>query len=374
MDPIQMNKHAGVGAAIVLSTLMICSVVFAETLPKLKAGAALPLTNNDYASVGHEFQRGFELALDELGDRIDLKIEDDQGQSKMTVSAVQKLINVDRIDILFLAEYMQVQPSGPIAERSKVPTVVFWESSPEIESTGAYTFGIGLWQPSAGQVPARYAFDELKGRKAAIIYDSTPWSDTVVKYFKREFLARGGAIVFESALLRGEVDFRSEIAKLKATDTDFVFAPISEHPATFFQQLKTAGYRKPVLSSDQISDELISAAQGGFEGVLFSNVDNTISPALSDLTKKYVRKFESKPKNIVTVALSYDALRYAWHEWDTRGSKTLYEALKSCDHFSGTLGRICVNGSRSSPREEVMFQVRNGKATLIADGQPPARD
>lgn len=351
--------------------LLICilSLVAGESLSAaptsskvLKAGAVLYLTQSDYANVAKEFKRGLELAVSDSDIDIELIIEDDEGQNSKAVTATQKLIAVDKVDLLLFSEYVQVQAAGPLAQRAKIPTLVYWESSPEIQNVGDHIFGIGLWTPSAGGAPARFAIQELGAKTASLIYDVSSWSDNVSKYFKREFTRLGGKIVLEETLPKGASDFRTSIARMKQKKSDVLFAPASEHPAAFFKQLKVIGYEKPVLSSDQISQEFIDAANGSLEGVYFSNADEEFGTGSESLIKKYKRVYDEAPGSLYFVALAYDALCFAVKAWKEKEDRSYKAALRNLKDFKGVLGPIVINQNNSFPREEVIYLVRDGKA------------
>ena len=332
-----------------------------STTEPFRIGTVLYLSNSDYANIAKDFRRGIELAVDSADIPIKLFIEDDQGQNRLTLTATQKLINIDKVDVLLFAEYLQIQVTGPLAMRHSVPIITFWESGPEIEKIGKYSFGTGLWAPSSGELPARFAFNKLNARKIAIIYDRAAWSENVVKYFKKEFLALGGEIVMEEVLDKYESDFRSSITKLKAKKADALFAPINTHPAHFFQQLKELNYTKPAISSDQISQEFIDAAHGGMEGLYFSNADDRLTPDLSSLVKAYQKKYMELPGSEFFVGLAHDATKFAIQAWSNKKKNSLRDTLYSLGTVNGVLGPININSNGSSPRDEVMYVVKNGK-------------
>lgn len=353
-------KSAVYAVFLVLGSVF-CRPAFAADTP-LKVGAVLYLTNYDYSNVAVEFKHGLELAAADIGAPVELFIEDDQGVTKNTATATQKLININHVNVVFYAEYVQVQVGAPIASRAGAPSMVIWESSPEIESLGEHVFGLGLWQPSAGSMPAKYAAEKLHAKTAALIYDLSPWSANVAKYFTGEFKKAGGRIVLEDTYPKGETDFRSSIAKLKNLDADVVFAPVSEHPVAFFKQLRQAKFDRPVLSSDQISREFIEAAGGALEGVVFSNADDRLNPKLEKLRADYEARFGAAPSNIHLVGLAYDAMMVVETAWIKRGQMTLNAALAAHGNFDGVLGSIQLNESRTFRRPEVIYVVKDGKA------------
>lgn len=88
---------------------MIAILVFFATRGPgdvLRIGAIFPLTG-DIASYGKAAQQGIDLGVYEIneaggvnGRRIEVVYEDDQGQPRTAVSAMQKLVSVDGVPVV----------------------------------------------------------------------------------------------------------------------------------------------------------------------------------------------------------------------------------------------------------------------------------
>lgn len=328
---------------------------------KFKVGSILYLTNNDYSNVALEFKRGLLLFANENRESIKIIIEDDQATNRNTALAANKLINVNKVDAIFISEYVQAQVISGIVTDKKVPTFVIWESSPLIEKISDYFYGIGLWSPSAGSVPAQYAVKKRKAKTGALIYDVTAWSSSVASYFKEEFEKLGGSLLIEERHLKGASDFKTSISKVKILKPDVLFAPISEHPVTFFKQLKSLKYEGLVLASDQISDEFIKASNGAMDGLYFSNAKLVKESVTANLKQKYINEYKEAPNNIFFVALAYDAINFAFTAWKSKKGKSLKDSLKDTELANSVLANIKLDQNRSFRREEVMYKVRNGR-------------
>ena len=64
-------------------------------------------------------------------------------------------------------------------------------------------------------------------RKVAIIYDvASDYSSGIYEAFVDEFEALGGEIVAAESFTSGDVDFKTQLTKIKATDAEALFLPI----------------------------------------------------------------------------------------------------------------------------------------------------
>src|SRR3989344_707996 len=189
----------------------------------LTIGVIAPLTGN-FAGLGENMRAGFTLAEEELEqegviESIDIIIED-ACQPQQAVSAVQKLITTDRIDIL----------GGSFCVVGFVPVV------PILEEAGIITFNTApnpddvLNKPyvvstnSSIREKARqlgeFAATKLNGKTAAIIYYNTPLGKDYEKYFRASFEATGGAVISSEVTAVDATDFRTQLRKVKAADPD----------------------------------------------------------------------------------------------------------------------------------------------------------
>jgi branched-chain amino acid transport system substrate-binding protein len=348
--------------------LILLSACTAEKTSTLRVGAVLSLTNNDYANVEQEFKRGIELGVEESPVPIELYIEDDNLNYKNSVTATQKLVNIDRVDAIIFAETAQVHTAGPVAKEANIPSVIIWESSPVIEEMGTGFFGVGMWQPNAGEVPADFAYNKLQAKTASVVHDQNIWAENVAKWFIAEFERKGGKVTIVEAVPDDMTDFRGTIAKVKATKADVLFVPLGFNPDVFFKQLKeSGGFKGEIMSSDGIGQEFIDAASGGMEGMYFSNADDSLSPSLMVLQEKYKKKYGEEPNNIQWVALGYDGILLIAHADQVKGDSSLSDAIAQTKEFPGAMGNITINEQGSFRRPEIMYMVKDNTAVHVSE-------
>ena len=122
-----------------------------------------------------------------------MKQQDPRSSLKITSTSPQrsrgtakKLIELDKIQAGIVASYHDAKLVAPMFERAKIPLIVLWDSSPKLEALGEYTFGIGTWLPSSGEVSANFAKNQLKASKVAILNTNTEWSLDVSAAFKAQ--------------------------------------------------------------------------------------------------------------------------------------------------------------------------------------------
>lgn len=91
--------------------------------PTVKIGAIFPLSG-PVAFWGDALKQGVEMAQEDLGEtkfKYEIILEDDQMDPKKTALAFQKLVNVDKVDVIISAAAGPGNVVAPLAEKHRIP-------------------------------------------------------------------------------------------------------------------------------------------------------------------------------------------------------------------------------------------------------------
>lgn len=280
------------------------------TSGKVKIGAVLPLTG-EAASFGQVGMGGIELAVKEVNDaggingRLLEVIYEDDKCSKEGLTVMTKLVTIDKVDALIGPVCSSsAGPGLPVVQESKTPTVILAASAPHLTKIGDYIFRIYPSDSFAGKYMAEYVLNNLKKKKAAIVYVKNDWGQGLHDNFVKTFEELGGNLVFDESLDQDATDAKTVITKLKAAKPEVIVAPL--YPAVglvFFKQTKELGVDLPTLGGDAFdTDEIIKNELS--EGVLYvvASINNP------DDFKARVKETTGKDSNLVT-PLGYDAIK-----------------------------------------------------------------
>ncbi len=339
----------------------------------IKIGAILPLTG-EAAIAGVSIQQGIEIAVEEInkaggikGRQIKVVFENDEYDNKKTVTASQKLINVDKIDIGIVSFVHGAKAVMPIFEQNKIPLMVAWDSTNELEE-GDYIFSTGFSTELSGKKMANYAYNELNLREVAIVLHQDEWSEAIAPAFKQKFQELGGEVLLEEKVAIGESDFKTIISKIKSKNADAVYLPlVPVNTDMFLKQAKELALKSQILSGDALIPDIIMAAGDAAEGVYFTSIyveDNEISQAL---TEKYREKYGEEAPALPMVAFGYDAMlaiKSAIESAEEITPEGIKDALYSVD-IIGAGGQIKIRANGLSERIEKVFKVQNGEGILV---------
>ncbi len=372
-----MTKTNKIIIGVIIVVIIIGGIWYIATRESkeevIKIGAILPLTGES-AIAGISIQQGIEIAVEEInkagginGREIKVIFEDDQYDNKFTVTAANKLISVDKIDIGIVSFVHGAKAVMPIFEQNKIPLIVAWDSTNELEK-GDYIFSTGFSTELSGIKMANYAYNELNLRRVAIVLHQDEWSEVIAPAFKQEFQGLGGEILLEEKVAVGENDFRTIISKIKSKDADAVYLPlVPVNTDIFLKQAKELGLEAQILSGDALIPDIIIAAGEAAEGVYFTSIyveDNEISQALAG---KYREKYGEEAPALPMVAFGYDvilAIKSAAESIEDITSENIKDALYSVDMI-GAGGKIKIEANGLSERIEKVFIVQDGDGVLV---------
>ena len=275
-----------------------------EAANSLRIGAALPLTG-DTAYYGQDSKRGIDLAVDEinasggvLGKRIDVIYEDTQGQGRVAVSAVRKLISADDVQVIIGAgtstETLAVQP---IVDENKRLLISPVSSSAAITKVGgAYVFRS---VPSDGfqAVDLAHWILERGTKKVAVVFVNQSWGASLKDGFVQEFTAGHGEVLGVEASDLDQKDFRTILTSLKAKKADALVAFVyAKEGGQLLKQARELGISTQFFGGDPwTKQEFADAAGAAANGVLFTTPALYDGPEFQAFAQRYQAKYGAAP-------------------------------------------------------------------------------
>src|SRR5207237_4462839 len=173
---------------------------------------------------GVKSSNGVELAKEEInnaggvlgGRKIKIIIEDDQSKPGQTSAAVKKLIASDKaIAIVGEIASSRSLEAAPICQEAKIPMVSPGSTNPRVTEVGDYIFRVCFIDPFQGTVMAKFAVENLKAKKVAILRDvKSDYSVGLADFFIKKFKDLGGDVVSDQSYQSGEMDFKAQLTQI----------------------------------------------------------------------------------------------------------------------------------------------------------------
>ncbi|MBE6467951.1 MAG: ABC transporter substrate-binding protein [Alphaproteobacteria bacterium] len=194
--------------------------------PVVKIGVVLPLSGS-YAATGEAQKKAMLLALDDNvkesnKNKYAIIFEDNQMMPSKTAAVTNKLINIDKVDVLSSFFSAQGFVVAPIAERHKVLHFCnTWESE-NIKPLGAYTFLQGTSWEDLYQKYLKY-FNDKEIKKVALFSINSGANYEFAKGLQNELNKNGIITAHEDYNLETR-DFRILIQKYKSQGYEYFWS------------------------------------------------------------------------------------------------------------------------------------------------------
>jgi len=366
--------------------------IFALATLTLSLPAADPIKVGEYASLtgkeasfGQSSHKGLTLGFEEinaaggaLGRPVELLSEDNQTKPGESATAVKKLIARDKV-IALVGEVASGRSleAGPIAQAARIPMIAPAATNPKVTQIGNYIFRVCFIDPFQGTVMAKFAKDDLKAGKVAILSSvSNAYSVGLAKFFRETFLAGGGTVVAEKSFAEGDKDFRAQLTAVKAAGVDAIFVPgYYTEAALIIRQARDLGITVPFFGGDGWeAPQLLEIGGSALEGCYYST---HFSPQNTDpVVQEFVRKFQARWNGETPdafAALGYDTayvLAAALKRAGTTDGPQLRDALAATKDFAGVTGITTIDANRDASKPAAILAIKAGKLSFYKTVAP----
>jgi branched-chain amino acid transport system substrate-binding protein len=359
---------------IILALIVIAFTVFSnstgntvkEDKKEIRIGAIIPLTGT-YSTLGNRVKNGMELAKADIEKEGDIKIDiyyEDVCQSKDAVSAINKLINFDKIDVIG-GSYCVIGliPNVPILEREKI--IAFSTPvNPDSLLNHPYVFSTNKAIKDDTKDMADFSYNKLHAKRAAIMYFNTDLGLDYSRYYQQNFEKLGGEVVSIQMYELAATDFRTELTKVKASDPDVILViNLGANMGHLLKQAREMGIETPIIGYVHSEDpNVLTAAGNAAEGYIISSSETQEkSPAILNYQKEYTENFGGESD--INAANAYDAIHLEVYAFlQCNGNRECMSAwLHNVKNYQGVSGNITIQKDGSTIKPTIFKIVKNGK-------------
>ena len=275
---------------IVLFSCLLSSApttVFSDNL-HLKVGIILPMSGS-LSAYGTAVRQGLQLAAKEFPtefSQIEFIYEDSAYEGKKTVSAFQKLVSTDHINLAFVWGNTPSASIAPLAKQKKVPLVaISTDSSLNLDNKWVIAFQSTMSE--FGRVLAAY-LKQKKLEKIAIIKTSLPYYLSMVDQLN-QFSGAELKPVFSQEVIPDEMNFKTIITKMRESNPMAIGVFLMPGQISqFYKQAAEQGLSSLSFGSEDISARTeIDAVPMQLEGAVFPGTQ--VTPEFSEI---YIEDFQ----------------------------------------------------------------------------------
>ena len=221
------------GLVLASSMFMACNKT-GNSGSEIKIGMITPVTGA-VSTYGVSAKEGAELAVKEINDKggingkkVKLVVEDDEADQTKSVNAFNTLYDNEKVTaVLGPITSGATLAVVPNATQNKIPLLTPTATAPNVTSVGGeYTFRVCFLDSYQGVTMADFAVDDLKKKKAAVLYNvGSDYSKGVADAFKAEYEKKGGKVAQFLTYNDNDKDFNAQLTKIKGDKPDVILLP-----------------------------------------------------------------------------------------------------------------------------------------------------
>lgn len=342
---------------------------------EIRIGVVAPLTG-DIANVGQSTLEAAQLVVQGVNDaggldvggrkqKVVLVIKDNQDKAEVAVSAAQSLINQESVVAIVGPQASRnAIPVANVAESAHIPMISPWSTNPETTAGKQYVFRVAFIDPFQGRVMARFAIEELRVHKAAVLYDvASAYNKGIAEIFKQVFEEAGGQVVAFESYTTGEEDFSQQLARIRDNGAEVLFLPnyYNEVPSQA-EQARQMGINVPLIGSDTWGG-VEPADRQELEGAFFSThyAPDIANEQAQAFIETYRQVYSRVPDDVA--ALTYDAFGLLFQAIQSQGQadpESIRNGLSSIERYTGVTGTMEYRGTGDPVKSAVVLQIQEG--------------
>jgi branched-chain amino acid transport system substrate-binding protein len=341
---------------------------------EVKVGLYLPMTG-PAAAMGQMVWEGVQVAHNlkpqVAGKPVQLVLVDTKSDKIEAANAMSRLIEKEKVAAIIGEVISSDTLAGvPIAERAGVPNLTPTATNPLVTQNRRFAFRACFVDDLQGRVAARFAWENLKARRVAVLIDQAQdYCVGLANFFMAEFKRRGGQIVAVSYIQTGDQDFSAQISAFKGENPDLIYAPnYYAEDALLAKQLQDLGVKAPILTGDGAQvPELLSIGGPAVEGMYFTAHFHR-QGATTPLARQFLQAYEATYKKDLDAfaalgADCYFLLAQALEKAGGSDGTRIARALAETKNFPGVSGTLTMGPDHNAIKGVVLIKVEHGKFT-----------
>ena len=263
-----------------------------------KIGAILPFTGSA-ASYGDWMRKGMDIALDEVnpewakkGKRLEIVYEDSRTNPKDGVTAMNKLIAIDKVPAVMTTITGVTRALKPLADQNKV-ILTTSATLPGLTEGSAYTLRNATNLGSEVKVLVDFAAKRFK--KVAILWVNLEWAKWGAEAFAKQFEAKGGRVAASEPFDPAATDVRIQLTKIKPTDPEALFVLAYKTTGIALKQARELGLKAQFIGTlDFELPEVVQIAKEAAEGAVYTKAAFDPEQPVNDTMRSYVKKYRDR--------------------------------------------------------------------------------
>ncbi|MBX7142847.1 MAG: ABC transporter substrate-binding protein [Oligoflexia bacterium] len=318
-----------VSKLLFMLALMLGSLAWSEApqTPRLKVGV-INGYSGDWAAYGTAYQLGLRLA--KVEEQVEFIFEDDQFLPAKTITAFNKLVSQDHVDVVMVGDDGTAQAIAPLAQRSHIPLLAWAGISKNLRNPDVFR----LWGVPAAEIgPMLSLVKKMGARKLRALVAVHPYASFFGQSICKEL---GDRCVGIDEFTVDPTDIKINLLQAKSAGVDgFVLCLNPGTNGLLARQMREIGLNFMMFGCNFFENSIDwDAARGALDGATF------IAPEVQKEFREMYVKATGSGAHLISAAVHYDAAKLLARLSKLSGPRRaeIIPALLAIQDYQGALG------------------------------------
>ncbi|MGE5396959.1 MAG: ABC transporter substrate-binding protein [Chitinophagales bacterium] len=337
----------------------------------------------DVANYGVPALKGLKLAAKELnakggimGKQVEIIDEDNRGDKTEAANITKKYISRDKVNAIIGDPCTGVTiVAAKIAQENQMVLLSAGATGSGVVENGNYIFRNTLLDAVAAPAVTDYLIKKGYKNFAVVTAINDEYSVGLSKIFRQAIKDKGGKIIKEESISKGDTNFSAQITKIKPSNPDMiVFTGYYKEAALFMKEARKQGMTANFVGGDGcLGPELYKLGGKAVEGSIVYCGFSPQQP--TPVTKKFLDAYQKEYKEEGEMFSSqyYDALMIiaqAMEKSKSTDPKVYRAELAKTKDFPGASGTITFRANREPIKSPVYLLTVKDNAFILLDKVP----
>lgn len=386
---------AGLMAIMLVGTLAGCGGTASKPADTTTAGSAAPASGEVFtlglicplsgssAVSGRILKNATEMAINEINSeggingniQITLAEVDDEGVPATSVTAMQKLVEQDKVQAVIGAQASSCTLANmEVTKAAKIPQITPASSNVAVTQSGnPFIFQMTATDELHMINIMKYMSSEKGAKKFAILYESSDFGTGGYKIASNICSDYGLEMVDSEVYNAGDTDFSVVLSKMQQANPDFlIFWGYHTEVAMICKQMQQYGISYPVIGQGYNSPELTNLGGAAVEGIMIDTAFDAANPdeKVQEFDKKYTELYgegydQNAPQSYDAVYIIKDAVERCIKDGkDYKDGETLNSYIRSTS-WDGVTGVTTFDENGRMNKELLIITIENGEHKII---------
>lgn len=345
-------------------------------------GLICPLSGSSAVS-GQILKNATEMAVNEINAaggingeiQIVLAEVDDEGVPATSVTAMQKLVEQDKVNAVIGAQASSCTLANmEITKAAKIPQITPASSNVAVTQSGnPYIFQMTATDELHMRNIMKYMAEENGAKTFAILYESSDFGTGGYKIASDVCSDYSLEMVANEVYNAGDTDFSVVLGKMQQANPDFfIFWGYHTEVAMICKQMQQYGISYPVIGQGYNSPELTNLGGAAVEGIMIDTAFDAANPdeKVQEFDKKYTELYgegydQNAPQSYDAVYVIKDAVERCIADGkDYKDGEVLNEYIHSTA-WDGVTGITTFDENGRMDKELLIITIENGEHKIV---------